>query len=245
MQIIGELEGEARGAYTGSFGYLNADGDMDFNILIRTATLCRRRAALSHRRRHRRRFRLAARAGRDPHQGAGHAARLRSRRVSEPPRTLINGEPGELLSSRDRGLQYGDGLFETMRCEHGRPRWFERHLARLALGCDRLGMAAPDGALLRAEAQLLAGSAPRALVKIILTRGTATARGYRPAGDEQRHAHRQRPRLAGRGQRRISRRPVDRAASGSIRGSPASSTSIDSSRCWRSVPPDSSACTKC
>ena len=41
MQIIGELEGEARGAYTGSFGYLNVDGDMDFNILIRTATLSR------------------------------------------------------------------------------------------------------------------------------------------------------------------------------------------------------------
>ena len=39
MQIIGELEGEPRGAYTGSIGYLNRDGDMDFNILIRTATL--------------------------------------------------------------------------------------------------------------------------------------------------------------------------------------------------------------
>jgi anthranilate synthase component 1 len=39
MQLIGELEGEARGAYTGSVGYLNVDGDMDFNILIRTATL--------------------------------------------------------------------------------------------------------------------------------------------------------------------------------------------------------------
>jgi anthranilate synthase component 1 len=39
MQLIGELEGEARGAYTGSVGYLNIEGDMDFNILIRTATL--------------------------------------------------------------------------------------------------------------------------------------------------------------------------------------------------------------
>ena len=39
MQLIGELEGEPRGAYTGSIGYLNLDGDMDFNILIRTATL--------------------------------------------------------------------------------------------------------------------------------------------------------------------------------------------------------------
>jgi len=39
MQIIGELEGEARGAYTGSLGYVNLDGTMDLNILIRTATL--------------------------------------------------------------------------------------------------------------------------------------------------------------------------------------------------------------
>lgn len=36
MEIIAELEGEARGAYTGSFGYLNRDGSMDMNILIRT-----------------------------------------------------------------------------------------------------------------------------------------------------------------------------------------------------------------
>jgi anthranilate synthase component 1 len=39
MQIIAELEDGPRGAYTGSLGYLNCDGDMDFNILIRTATL--------------------------------------------------------------------------------------------------------------------------------------------------------------------------------------------------------------
>lgn len=36
MEIIGELEGEARGAYTGSMGYINHSGDMDLNILIRT-----------------------------------------------------------------------------------------------------------------------------------------------------------------------------------------------------------------
>jgi anthranilate synthase component 1 len=36
MEIIAELEGAARGPYTGSFGYLNRDGDMDLNILIRT-----------------------------------------------------------------------------------------------------------------------------------------------------------------------------------------------------------------
>ena len=36
MEIIAELEGIARGAYTGSFGYLNRDGSMDTNILIRS-----------------------------------------------------------------------------------------------------------------------------------------------------------------------------------------------------------------
>lgn len=39
MQIIAELEGEARGAYTGTFGWLGSDGDMDLNILIRTAEI--------------------------------------------------------------------------------------------------------------------------------------------------------------------------------------------------------------
>ncbi len=38
MQIIAELETVARGAYTGSIGYLNRDGSGDFNILIRTIT---------------------------------------------------------------------------------------------------------------------------------------------------------------------------------------------------------------
>jgi len=36
MEIIAELEGAARGAYTGAVGYLNHDGSMDLNILIRT-----------------------------------------------------------------------------------------------------------------------------------------------------------------------------------------------------------------
>jgi anthranilate synthase component 1 len=39
MQIIAELEGVGRGTYTGSLGYLNRDGSMDLNILIRTMTL--------------------------------------------------------------------------------------------------------------------------------------------------------------------------------------------------------------
>lgn len=36
MEIIAELEGEGRGFYTGSMGYLGRDGSMDLNILIRS-----------------------------------------------------------------------------------------------------------------------------------------------------------------------------------------------------------------
>jgi anthranilate synthase component 1 len=47
MEIIAELEGEGRGAYTGSVGYLDHSGDLDLNILIRT--LVRRGDRLSWR----------------------------------------------------------------------------------------------------------------------------------------------------------------------------------------------------
>ena len=43
MEIIAELEGVGRGAYTGAIGYLNRDGSCDFNILIRTHDRARRR----------------------------------------------------------------------------------------------------------------------------------------------------------------------------------------------------------
>jgi anthranilate synthase component 1 len=43
MEIIAELEGEGRGAYTGALGWLNRDGDLDLNILIRSAELERGR----------------------------------------------------------------------------------------------------------------------------------------------------------------------------------------------------------
>jgi len=39
MQIIAALEAQARGAYTGALGFINCDGSMDFNILIRTITM--------------------------------------------------------------------------------------------------------------------------------------------------------------------------------------------------------------
>ena len=39
MEILAELEKNPRGAYTGSMGYINLDGSMDLNILIRTMVM--------------------------------------------------------------------------------------------------------------------------------------------------------------------------------------------------------------
>jgi anthranilate synthase component 1 len=46
MEIIAELERAPRGAYTGSLGYLNTDGSMDFNILIRSLEIRGRQVSL-------------------------------------------------------------------------------------------------------------------------------------------------------------------------------------------------------
>jgi para-aminobenzoate synthetase component I len=46
MEVIDELEGEERGVYSGSIGYLSLDGGMDFNIVIRTVVCSRGKASL-------------------------------------------------------------------------------------------------------------------------------------------------------------------------------------------------------
>ena len=49
-----------------------------------------------------------------------------------------------------RGVQYGDGLFETIAVRNGMPRLLRYHLERLTTGCERLGLAAPGAALSQA-----------------------------------------------------------------------------------------------
>jgi len=99
-----------------------------------------------------------------------------------PVATLINGLAGECLSTQDRGLLYGDGLFETIAVENGIPRRWSRHLARLQDGCARLCIVQPDAALLEAEAASLCRDAEHAVLKLVITRG-AGGRGYLPAPD--------------------------------------------------------------
>ena len=76
--------------------------------------------------------------------------------------------------ARDRGFQYGDGLFETMRVRAGRIRLLEYHLERLYEGCRRLSIPAPRAPSLRRELELRAKPHADAVLKLILTRGPGT-----------------------------------------------------------------------
>ncbi len=77
----------------------------------------------------------------------------------------------------DRGLAYGDGLFETVLVRDGQPLLWDRHMARLARGCQVLGIPLPP----RDELDRLPGQAGPGLrvLKLILTRGSG-GRGYLP-----------------------------------------------------------------
>jgi 4-amino-4-deoxychorismate lyase len=92
---------------------------------------------------------------------------------------LVNGKagPGE-ISPLERGLHFGDGVFETIACRNGRPRFLQLHLLRLALGCDRLRIQQPDPHSVADDVLKLAREGGDAIVKLLVTRGVATARGY-------------------------------------------------------------------
>lgn len=93
-------------------------------------------------------------------------------------RVLVNGRAGAAVDPLDRGLLYGDGLFETVAVVGGRPRFLDWHFERLAAGAHALGFPAPDLDALRADIAAVA-TGPRCVVKLVLTRGPGE-RGYRP-----------------------------------------------------------------
>lgn len=88
---------------------------------------------------------------------------------------LINGHSGDSVAVLDRGLQYGDGLFETIAFINGNAPLWDRHMARLSAGCRSLGVPQPDAERLALEAsQLLHADdalTGKHVIKIIITRG--------------------------------------------------------------------------
>ncbi|WP_086480477.1 aminodeoxychorismate lyase [Oceanospirillum sanctuarii] len=92
--------------------------------------------------------------------------------------TLINGIPDQNLPLTDRGLAYGDGVFETFRLIDGEVLLFDRHWQRLSESLKRLNIPLP-----LTEAELKTGfktviSDGVGVAKLIVTRGSG-GRGYR------------------------------------------------------------------
>jgi len=98
--------------------------------------------------------------------------------------SIVNGKVQNTISIHDRGLLYGDGVFETIAIHHGEPRYWPRHMARLREGCRRLKIHGIDYDVLRSEADMLCRSETRGVLKVIVTRGSG-GRGYRaPSSDD-------------------------------------------------------------
>ena len=92
---------------------------------------------------------------------------------------LINGKSADTVSVSDRGLQYGDGVFETIAYRDGVPEFLEQHLTRLLNGCQSLHINFGQIDFLRAELEdvFKAISSESAVIKITVTRGMGS-RGY-------------------------------------------------------------------
>ena len=95
---------------------------------------------------------------------------------------FVDGKPVAAVSARDRGLQFGDGLFETMAVVQGRIRLLSRHLQRLCEGARILGIEPPATGELNDELTGMARNLRDGVLKLVLTRGSG-GRGYAPPQD--------------------------------------------------------------
>lgn len=96
----------------------------------------------------------------------------------------LDGDPASALPLPDRGLDYGDGLFETLLLRSGTPLVLELHLDRMQRGLSALGFPADtrnrlEECLSRSLDALTKRASPWASMRITVSRG-AGPRGYAP-----------------------------------------------------------------
>jgi 4-amino-4-deoxychorismate lyase len=96
----------------------------------------------------------------------------------------INGSEGSCIDPADRGLAYGDGLFETLRIEQGRAIFLEQHFLRLFNSCHCFGLTLDAQALRQDFSRFLVQCPAFCIVKIMVTRGVS-GRGYLPDPDAE------------------------------------------------------------
>ena len=99
---------------------------------------------------------------------------------------LVDGNAATCVEAGDRGLAYGDGLFETLAIADGQVLALDHHLQRFERDAARLGLRAPPRATVIDEIRLLTAGHDRGVLKLTLTRGSG-GRGYRlPAPQHER-----------------------------------------------------------
>ncbi len=104
---------------------------------------------------------------------------------TDPPGVLVNGRRCRSIDCADRGLAYGDGVFETIAIANQRPEFWSQHMDRLHHGCHILNIPPPDPGDLARQIATLCQDMPiqdppsQAIIKIIVTRGSG-GRGYAP-----------------------------------------------------------------
>lgn len=90
---------------------------------------------------------------------------------------LVNGETCDHIAANDRGLAYGDGVFETLRVHRGHLPLLDYHLERMLAGLTVLRIPHPELDSLKDELSRAAKDQPNGVVKLTVTRGSG-GRGY-------------------------------------------------------------------
>lgn len=108
--------------------------------------------------------------------------------ITAEPIVWVNGKKSRPLDLADRGLAYGDGLFETMRYQGGHIPLFDLHMQRLSKGAETLAIegvrplvaAAVEDVLIELRSHSETAANAGYIIKLIVTRGVG-GQGYRPA----------------------------------------------------------------
>ncbi len=91
-------------------------------------------------------------------------------------KVLVNGVEESRIDVRDRGFQYGDGLFETIAYKNNKLQLWDEHMQRLRSGCERLSLDCIDESLWLDDIEKCQLSHD-GVIKLSLSRGVS-GRGY-------------------------------------------------------------------
>ncbi len=102
--------------------------------------------------------------------------------------TWVNGafvEGAIAIDPADRGLNLGDGLFETVAVLLGRAVWLDEHIARMKAGAMELGLLCDDEKIRKGVAAVLRRcNEDHAVLRITLTRGVVMPRALSGHGEQ-------------------------------------------------------------